>query len=455
MLGSIRTRVILWVSLAFFLVPLAARDAAGAKLIRDTEVENTIRAIGSPLFEAAGLRGNDIRIFIIGDETVNAFVAGGLNLFINTGLLRETKNVNQLAGVIAHETGHMAGGHLVRFSGRVKSAGTTALVTTILGVLAAVATGSGKAGSAITLGGQGLAVGSILAYSRAQEAAADQAGMQFLDDTGQSVRGLRDFFKTLEDQELLPPSMQNPYVRTHPITRFRIQSVENHLAHSRYKDAKSDPRLVERFKRMKAKLFAYLDPAAETFRHYPRSDTSIAARYARAIAYYRQNDLKTALPLFNGLIKSEPRNPYFHEIKGQALLEAGRIKEALGAYELAAKFDPESGLIRLDLARTQLAMNRKDLTKAALDNLLFTTRKIPEHSMAWQQLAIAYGRNGQIGMSNVASAEYALRTGMLKDAQYQAARAKKKLPAGSAGRLRAEDILELVKRELKERHDRR
>jgi len=455
MLGNMRTRVILWLALAIFLVPLPSRDALGAKLIRDTEIENTIRAIGSPLFEAAGLRSDDIRIFLIADETLNAFVAGGLNLFIHTGLIMNAKNVNQLAGVVAHETGHIAGGHLARFSGRIRGAGSAALVATILGALTAIATGSGEAGAAIVIGGQGAAIGSILAYSRAQEAAADQAGMQFLDETHQSSRGMRDFFKTLEDQELLPPSMQNPYVQTHPITRYRIESVESHLTRSPYRDAKPDPKLVEKFVRMRAKLQAYLNPPTDTFRDYPASDTSVAARYARAIAHYRKNDLDHALPLMDALIRDEPRNPYFAEMKGQALLEAGRIEEARDAYEKAAQLDPDSGLIRIDLARTQLALNRKPLVKAALDNLLIATRKNPEMPIAWQQLAIAYGRDGQIGMSNVASAEHALLTGKLKDALYHTARAKKKLPSGSAGWVRAEDIQELAKRRLKENEDRR
>lgn len=455
MLGVMRTRILLLLALAVFLMPVAARNAAGANLIRDTEIENTIRALASPLFDAAGLRRQDVRIFIISDETLNAFVAGGQNLFLHTGLLLQAKNVNELTGVIAHETGHIAGGHLARISGRMRGAGTTALVTTILGALAAVATGSGKAGAAIAVGGQGVAIGSVLAYSRAQESAADQAALELLDQTGQSARGMRDFFKTLEDQELLPPSLQNPYVRTHPITRYRTESVEEHLKKSPFTEAKPSPRNVERFKRMKAKLAAFLDAPERTLEDYPESDTSIAAQYARAIAHYRNNDLDRALPLMDALIKAEPSNPYFYELKGQALLEAGRIEEALEPYEKAAKFAPGSGLIRVDLARTQLAANRPALIKAALDNLLFTTRQNPELPLGWQQLAIAYGRDGQVGMSSVASAEYSLLRGQLKDAMFHAGRAQRKLPRGSAGWIRAEDIKQLAERRQKERQDKR
>jgi len=450
-----RTRFLLLLALAVFLVPIAARNAAGAKLIRDTEIENTIRAFGSPLFEAAGLRSADVRIFLIDDDSLNAFVAGGQNLFLHTGLLLGAKNPNELIGVIAHETGHIAGGHLARIAGRIRGAGSTALVATILGALAAVATGSGQAGAAIVLGGQGIAVGSVLAFSRAQESAADQAALTLLDETGQSARGMRDFFKTLEDQELLPPRLQDPYVQTHPITRYRVEAVESHLERSAYAEAPPNPRHVERFARMQAKLNAFLNSPSRTLEEYPASDTSIAARYARAIAHYRNNDLDKALPLMDALIKAEPLNPYFQELKGQALLEAGRIDEALGPYQKAATLAPSSGLIRVDLARVQLAINRPPLVKAALDNLLFATRKNPEMALGWQQLAIAYGRNGQIAMSNVASAEHALMRGQLRDAIYHAGRAQKKLPSGSAGWVRAEDIKQLARRLLKERQDRR
>ena len=455
MFGVMRTRFILLLALAVFLMPIAARNAAGAKLIRDTEIENTIRALGSPLFEAAGLRSADVRIFIIADDSLNAFVAGGQNLFLHTGLLLSAQNANQLTGVIAHETGHIAGGHLARISDRMRGAGTTALVATILGALAAITTGSGKAGAAIALGGQGVAVGSVLAFSRAQESAADQAALSLLEETGQSARGMRDFFKTLEDQELLPPRLQNPYVQTHPITRYRVEAVEAHLERSAYADAKTSPRNAERFARMRAKLNAFLNSPSRTLEEFPTSDASTAARYARAIAHYRNNDLEKALPLMDDLIKAEPLNPYFHELKGQALLEAGRIDEALDPYQKAATLAPESGLIRLDLARTQLAINRPALVKASLDNLLFATRKNPEMPMAWQQLAIAYGRNGQIAMSNVASAEHALLREQLKDAIYHAERAQKKLPSGSAGWVRAEDIKQLARRRLKQSKDRR
>lgn len=451
----IRTRAILLLLIAITAMPLTWRDAAGAKLIRDTEIENTIRTIATPLFEAAGLRSADIKIFIIADDTLNAFVAGGLNLFINTGLLLKINNVGELAGIIAHETGHMAGGHLTRIAGRMKTASTAALVATVLGVLTAVASGSGEAGAAIASGGQGLAVGSILAFSRAQESAADQAGLKLLDETGQSAKGIRDFLKTLEDQELLPAARQDVYVRTHPITRHRIQDVESHLARSPYTNVPPNPEFQKLFRRLRAKLSAFMYPPERTLNDYPATDTSVVARYARAISYYRQNDLDRALPLMDGLIRDEPDNAYFYELKGQALLEAGRINEAVQPYRKSAQLDPDSPLIRIDLARTLLAKNDRTLVEEAIRNLLFATREEPDNSRAWEQLGIAYGRAGKFGMSALALAEMSFVRGRLKDALYHVGRAERKLSRGTAGWLRAQDIKRLARERLEERRNRR
>ncbi|MEE8083833.1 MAG: M48 family metalloprotease [Alphaproteobacteria bacterium] len=451
----IRIRAIVLLVATIMVLPLTGREAAGAKLIRDTEVENTIRAYATPLFEAAGLRGADVRIFLIADDSLNAFVAGGLNLFLHTGLLLKVKNVGELNGIIAHETGHMAGGHLSRISGRLKAGSTAALVATVLGALTAAATGSSKAGAAIMVGGQGLAVGSILAFSRAQESAADQAAMKLLDLTGQSAQGMADFFKTIEDQELVPASRQDIYVRTHPITRYRVQDVESHLARSPHTDAPANPRFESLFRRMRAKLRAFLHPPARTLKTYGATDESIIARYARAIAYYRLNDLDRALPLMDQLIREEPGNAYFFELKGQALLEAGRIERALPPYRKAVKLDPDSALIRVDLARTLLAMDDRTLVKEAIGHLLFATRESPESSLGWHQLGIAYGRDGQFAMSAVALAEMSLVRGRLKDALYHVARAQRKLARGTAGWIRTQDIKRLAKDRLKKRRQRR
>lgn len=427
----------------------AWHKAEAAGQIRDAEIENTIRVYATPLFEAAGLRPQDISIYIVGDPTLNAFVAGGQNLFLNTGFLTRTRGPLEVIGVIAHEAGHIAGGHLARFSDRINTTSNAALVTTLLGAITAIASGSGEAGAAVMQAGQGLALGTLLNYSRTQESAADQAGLSFLERTGQSAEGLAGFLRTIENQEFLSPTNQDPYVRTHPVTRSRVRQIEEHLKKSRFSTTRVPAKYEEMHRRMVAKLVAFLDYPTSVLDRYPESDTSIAARYARAIAYFRVPDLAKALPLVDGLLAAEPDNPYFHELKGQILFENGRIAESLAPNAEAARLAPESPLLRLGLARSQLESGNPALVKEAVKNLLFTTSSEPLYAFGWDQLAVAYGRDGQIGLSALAQGEAAMVRGRLKDALAHAIRAEKRIDKGSAAWLRVQDIKREAQYELK------
>jgi predicted Zn-dependent protease len=427
------------IAAALTATPLAPANAAGRRIIRDAEVENTIRAYATPLFEAAGLNAKDVDIYLIDDPTLNSFVAGGMNIFIHTGLIIRSKSPNQLIGVIAHETGHIADGHIARFTAHMGDLSTAAIIATILGTAGAIAGGGGAAIGSV-IGAQSAAQQALLSYSRTQEAAADQAGMSFLDRSGQSAKGLLEFFKYLEGEELLSSTRQDAYLRTHPLTQDRIQAVEDHVAHSQYSDAPDRPEFIEMHKRMVAKLSAFLGSPSATLVRYPTSDTSVAARYARAIAYYRIPDLAHALPIIDQLIAEEPNNPYFRELKGQMLFENGRGAEALAPYRKAVELLPDSALLRIGLAQVQLERNKPELVKPAIDNLQLATRREPNNGFAWEQIAIAYGRDGQYGMSSLSSAEAALARGNKPEARNQALRAEKALPRGSPGWLRSQDI---------------
>lgn len=423
----------------------AAGPAEARRLIRDAEIENTIRAYATPLFEAAGLNAQDVDIFIIEDDSLNAAVAGGMNLFIHTGLLMGTDGADQLIGVIAHETGHIAGGHVTRFSNRIRGASRTALIAMILGT--AVSLVNPDAGAAITMGGTGVAQQSLLSFSRAQESAADQAALTLLDRTGQSARGMMAFLTMMENEELLAVGRQSPYVRTHPITRNRIAHVRNHVAGSRFSDAPVRPEFELMHRRMRAKLFGFLSPPDQTLSRYASGDKSLEARYARAIAHYRVPDLAKALPLIDGLIAEHPNDPYFHELKGQMLFENGRGAEALGPYARAVELLPDVAQLRVALARVQLERNDSGLVKEALVHLKEATRLEAEDPFAWNQLAVAYGRDGRSGMSALALAEAALARGHKAEARRQAMRAAKLLERGSSAWLRAQDIERAAKPE--------
>ncbi|HLJ62863.1 MAG TPA: M48 family metalloprotease [Stellaceae bacterium] len=409
--------------------------------IRDAEIESTIRTFATPIFRAAGLDPEAVHIYLINDSQLNAFVAGGQNLFLNTGTILRSERPNQLVGVMAHETGHIAGGHLARTDEALRNASIESIIGLIAGVAAAVATGNGAAGSAAILGSSGVAQRSFLQFSVAQEASADQAGMTFLDRTQQSSRGLLEFFQILEGQEFLSAAQQSPYLRTHPLTSQRVETVNAHVVQSRYSNVPDPPEWVMMHARMKAKLAAFLGPPGQSLGVYKEDDHSAPSRYARAIAYYRIPDLKRALPLIDGLITEFPTSPYYPEMKGQMLFENGHVSEALAPYEQAVKLAPKVPLLRMELAQVQLETNDQTLVPKALVNLKEAVRFEDRNPEAWRLLAIAYGRSGDTGMTALALAEQGMAEGDTKMAQQESTRAVKLLPPGPA-RLHAQDLLE-------------
>ncbi len=422
-------------------IGLIPGEAAAQRLsfIRDAEVENTIRAFATPLFRAAGLDPAVIGVHLVNDKSLNAFVAGGLNLFINTGLLIRSEHAGQVIGVIAHETGHISGGHLSRTQEALRNATTESILAVVLGVAAGIVTGRGDVGAAIITGGAQVGQRSILQYSREQESAADQAGIAFLENTGQSPLGLLEFLGVLQDQELLTIGRQDPYVRTHPITSERVSSARAALARSRFAENRISPEFTTMHRRMRAKLIGFMEPDRALI-EYKEADTSVEARYARAIALYKKPDLARALPLIDGLIAGSPNDPYFHELKGQILFENGRTSEALGSYERAVALLPDQPLLRTSLAQVQLELNNPALIKPALDNLNRAVAVDRRNGLTWQLLAVAHGREGQTGMLALALAERAQLQGNKSEARQQADRAERLLPHGSPGWLRAQDI---------------
>ncbi|MCH7693330.1 MAG: M48 family metalloprotease [Proteobacteria bacterium] len=426
----------------------APAEAGAQKLsfIRDAEIENTIRTYAAPLFQAAGLEPSDVRIYLVNDRSLNAFVAGGQRLFINTGLIMRSKHAGQVIGVIAHETGHIAGGHLSRLHAAIANSTAQSILALVIGAAAAIGTGRGDVGAAIVAGGQSMGLRSFLHYNRTQESAADQAALRFLDATGQSSRGLLEFMELLGAQDLLSADRQDPYLRTHPLSRERVDAVQAHLSRSPNRDKAQPARIQELHRRMLAKLYAFLEPVPRTLRRYAESDTGLAARYARAIAYYRKPDLGKALPLIDGLIAERPEDPYFHELKGQMLFENGRAAEALKPYETAVRLLPRSPLLRRGLAQVQLELGDPALLEPAIRNLRAAVQRDAEAPFTWRQLAIAYGRRGDMGMSAVALAEEALLKGDARQARYHAGKAGKLLPRGSIGWLQAQDILQAAKK---------
>ena len=442
--------------LALFLLPTRPSYGQGAdiSLIRDAEIEHTLRVFVTPIFRAASLNADDVRIHLINDPELNAFATNGQNIFINTGLLIRTTGPLQIIGVIAHETGHIAGGHLARSEEAYDNFLTESLVGIVVGAAAALATRNPAAASAGLFGGQQVAGRSALAYSREQEGRADQAAVTFMDRAGDSSRGLLEFLEVLGNQENILIGHMDPYLVDHPISIERIDALRQRVEKSPYFNTQPPAIWNEMHARMRAKLIGFLQPLGSVLRQYPETDTSMPARYARAIAYYLIPDLDKALALINQLLVEYPNDPYFLELKGQMLFENGRIAESVPFYDAAVKAAPNEPLIRYELGEAQISTEDPKLFRTAANNLEEAARADPDNPGVWYQLAIAYDRDGKPGMAALASAERSLLIGAPNDAKHFATRARGQLPTGSPGALRADDIIAIASRRMSEARDR-
>jgi predicted Zn-dependent protease len=420
----------------------AAQHGRGDRLslIRDAEIEATIRAYAMPVFAAAGVPTGAIKVHLVADDRLNAFVAGGSHMFINTGLLARADHAGQVIAVIAHETGHIVGGHLVRLYRELQDAQIRAIIATILSAAAAVAARDGRAAVAGQSLGQRIIEGTFYQFTRSQEAAADQFGLTVLDRMGISARGLAEFLAILRQQESILVARQDPYVRTHPLTAERLEEVRRHMARSPHTNAPLPARFQVMHARMRAKLIGFLQPPERVFEHYRGRENTLEARYALAVANHRDARTAEALRLIEGLIKEQPNDAYFHELRGQILYESGRPREAIAAYERAAKALPGEPLVRVDLAKAQLAVNDPALDRAALANLREAVRRDDTNPEGWRQLSVAYGRVGELGESALANAEFFYLVGSLPDLRAAIARAERLLRPGTAAWQRLEDL---------------
>jgi predicted Zn-dependent protease len=427
-------------------VPVRAQtgSSAGIPMIRDAETEQLMRDYTGPILKAAGLSNQNIQVVIIEDNSFNAFVMDAHRIFVNMGALKESTAPNQMIGVFAHETGHIVGGHLSKMRQELANAQTAMIVGMLLGAAAMVAghggTNLGNAGGAIFTAPQALAMSSLLSYQRAQEESADRAGVRFLTMTGQSAKGMYDTFKKFADDSLFSAHGANPYAQNHPMPQERIDALAT-FVHNQYWDKKDPPELQFRHDMMRAKLYGFSERPNVVLVHYPLSDTSLPARYARAISAYRFGGLQVALPQIDGLIAAMPNNPYFYELKGQALLEGARPADAIAPLRHAVQLAPNPALIQILLAQAMVATNDPKMAEEAIPLLRTALLKEPEQSDAYTTLAMAYGRKNDLADADLASAQAAFARGDNKTARELADRAKLRFPVGSPGWVRADDIV--------------
>jgi predicted Zn-dependent protease len=422
----------------------------GLPIIRDAEIEQLLKDYTAPILKVAGLSHQNIQIVIINDRSFNAFVADGRRIFVNVGALMQAKTPNELIGVFAHETGHLAGGHLARMREELARAETSAIIAMLAGLGAAVAgatsrgTGgdnAGQIGMAALTAPQSVLAHTLLAYQRAQEEQADKAGVKFLTATSQSPKGMYDTFKRFADETIYQTPYIDPYLQSHPMPQERVNALEQLAKTSPYWEKKDPPALQSRHDLMRAKLSGFIDRPDTVARRYPASDTSLAARYARAISAYRHSDLHGAVLQIDALAMSDPGNPYFLELKGQALVENGHAAEAIPSLRRAAELAPNANPIRVLLAQALVATNDPKAAAEAIPLLRVAITREPDMPDGYNQLALAYGERGDYAEADLASAQAALANGELKTARELAARAKTRFPTGSPGWVRADDIV--------------
>jgi predicted Zn-dependent protease len=425
--------------------------AQGLPLIRDSEIENLLKDYSRPIFKAAGLGGQNISMRIIRHESFNAFVVDGRNVFVNTGTLAQAKTPNEVIGVIAHETGHITGGHLAQLRSRIARDQTKAILLTVLGiglmVGGATAGGDtarevGSAGGGLAMGGNEMIMRSLLSERRAQESAADQAGLRYLEATKQSGQGMLETFERFAQQEYISATYQDPFVRSHPIATERLSQLRNRVANSPYYNAKDPPELQLRHDMMRAKIAGYLDRPQAVFNSYPARDNSLPARYARAIARNCSGRCVDAIGEVDALLHEKPDNPYLWELKGNFYASVGKHPEAIAnlrkALQLSGGGEP---LMQAELAQSLISSEDGKVLDEAIVLLRKAILNDDGNALAHRQLATALSRKGQEPQALLATAQAYMIEGNVKQAQIFAKRAQLKLPRGSPEWIRAEDIV--------------
>lgn len=431
-----------FLALLFIIFPVLSSAAKGTAkyFIIDAELQDHLNSLAQPLLIKAGLPPGMLKIFIIKDDSIGAFVTPGMKLFIHTGLIMKTKAPSQLLAVLAHEIGHIAAGHLIRRREAIEDSQNITAIGLVLGSLAAATTQIGEVAAATAFGAQNTRINSLLKFSRSQENAADQAAVNYLIATETSPLGMLEFLKTLEKEESLVIDRRSQYATTHPNTHDRINFVKNQIDLYPDLSPRLDAQKRDRHDRIIAKLVGFLTKPEETFRKYPRTNATIAAKYAQAIALYKEANLAKAVTKLDHLITLEKQNPYFWELKGQILLEQNEKELARIAYEKAYSLSGNVMVLQ-QLAKVELLLNTQKSNSNALKHLEKAIRMTPDSPTTWSNLAAAQGRNGQMALAKLSLAEAALLRKDFARALKNAVFAEKNLTQNLFAHQRALDII--------------
>lgn len=421
---------------------LAVQPVAAQSILRDAEGEKLLQDMMDPLAVAAGLQPGAVEVVLISDPSLNAFVAGGQRVFVHSGLINAAGSAEEVQGVLAHELGHITGGHIVRRGEGMRAATNISILSALLGVAAALA-GAGDAAMGVLMAGQQAAMGKFLAYSRTEEASADAASVEYLTKAGISGQGAVNFFKRLQNLEFrhgYSQSEEAGFYRTHPLTGDRIARLEADFKAGPYWNKPPDPEIQQRFERMRAKLYGYLAEPRDTLNVYPPSMQTIPAHYARAYAYHKDAQVQRALDETDALIRKEPDNPYFLELRGQVLLESGRPTEAVAPLRQAMRLSGGAPMIAASLGHALIATEDSGNFEEAERVLRASVARDRRNPFAWYQLGVVYAARGDVPRARLASAEQQVMSGRYREALHSAKAAEYALPHGSPDWIRAQDV---------------
>jgi predicted Zn-dependent protease len=450
--ATVLTALVTAAAIALLPLPAAQAQMKGPPVLRDTETEQLLREYTRPILRVAGLEKQNIQMVIVNEGSFNAFVADGRRIFVNYGAILQSETPNQIIGVLAHETGHLAGGHLSKLREQLANAQTQMIIAMLLGAGAMVAgstRGSGSAGNnglanagaAAIAGPQEMIRRTLLSYQRQQEENADRAGVKFLTATQQSPKGMYETFKRFTSESLFAARGTDPYLQSHPMPAERVAALQQFASASPYWDKKDDPALQLRHDMVRAKISAFMERPETVYRRYPQTNDSMPARYARAISTYLHGDLRSALAQIDALIQVQPNNAYFYEVRGQALLEGGKPAEAIPALRKALALSNNAPLIEMLLGQALVGSDNKAYTDDAVRILRSAVAREPEAQLGYMQLAMAYGRKGDYAEADLASAQAAYLRGDNKTARELATRAKTRFAVGTPGWVKADDIV--------------
>lgn len=451
--GALTKPALAMVALAIGLLTTAASSTAQAqpgkiKLVRDAEAEALLRTYAAPLIRVSKVGAGATRIFLVNNRAFNAFVAGGRNIFVFAGAIMEAETPNELIGVLAHEIGHIAGGHLARQHMTMNQLGPVAIAGMLLGAGALIATSRSRnvGGSPIGIAGaltgpQELLRRAMLSYQRADEQAADISALRYLTATRQSARGLLTTLNRMNRSALFKAQGIDPYLLSHPLPAERLSYLSTKAKTSRYWGKRDSKSLQLRHDLVRAKFIAFVGGFRDVARRYPIKDRSLPAQYARAISTYRFGRLDEAIGKINALIARQKRNPYFHELKGQAYLEAGRPGQAIAPLKRALALNGRATPIRIMLGHALLSAGNRAHNKQAIRMLSRATQQEPDNAGAFQFLSMAYNNANNRPMAQLAAAQAMFLAGRFVEARTQASRAKRALKPRSPAWLKADDIL--------------